>query len=96
METLVNLAVDFLRLVPLILVFYIPVLIGTVLWSERPEAYRLKAGLWLVLGCGVILGIQLLFTSNSVAQTLSIIGASMLQIAVALGLAVLTVYKLAD
>ena len=88
--------VGLFRLVPLMLVFYIPALIGVVLWSERPEAYRLKAGLWFVLGCGGILAIQVVFTSNSYAQTLTTLGTSMIQIAAALGLAAFTVYKLAD
>lgn len=85
-----------MRLVPLILIFYIPALIGTVIWRERSEAYRLKAAIWYGLGFGGIVAVYLMLRSVSalqVAQTLTI---SLLQIAAALLLAVFTVYKLAD
>lgn len=96
METFLNIAIELMRLVPLILIFYIPALIGTVIWRERSEAYRLKAAIWYGLGFGGIVAVYLMLRSVSalqVAQTLTI---SLLQIAAALLLAVFTVYKLAD
>jgi hypothetical protein len=96
METVLNISVELMRLVPLILVFYIPALIGTVIWRERSEAYRLKAAIWYALGFGGIVAVQVLLRSVSalqIAQTLTI---SLVQIAAALALAAFTVYKLAD
>lgn len=85
-----------MRLIPLILVFYIPALIGTVIWKEKSEAYRVKAAIWYALGFGGIVVIHVMLRSVSalqVAQTLTI---SLIQIAVALALAAFTVYRLAD
>lgn len=85
-----------MRLIPLILVFYIPALIGTVIWKEKSEAYRVKAAIWYALGFGGIAAIHVMLRSVSalqVAQTLTI---SLVQIAVALALAAFTVYRLAD
>ncbi len=85
-----------MRLIPLILVFYIPALIGTVIWKEKSEAYRVKAAIWYALGFGGIVVIHVMLRSVSalqVAQTLTI---SLVQIAVALALAAFTVYRLAD
>lgn len=96
METFINIAVEVLRLVPLILIFYIPALLGVVIWKERGEGYKLKAALWFALGFGSIVFIQLLFRSVSATQVLSTLGLSLFQIAVALFLAAVTVYKLAD
>lgn len=96
METLINIAVAVLRLVPLVILFYIPALIGVVIWSERTRAYRLKTGLWFALGFGIIVAIRLVFTSSSPLQALSTVGVSLIQIAAALALAAFTVYKLAD
>jgi hypothetical protein len=95
-ETFLNIAIELMRLVPLILVFYIPALIGTVIWRERSEAYRIKAGIWYALGFGGIVGIHLILRSVSALQVAQTLAISLVQIAVALGLAVFTVYRLAD
>ena len=85
-----------MRLVPLILALYIPALLGVVIWKERGEGYRVKAILTFVLGFGVIIGLQLLFTSASALQVALTMALSLVQVAVALLLAALTVYRLAD
>ena len=91
-----NIAIELMQLVPLILVFYIPALIGTVIWRERSEAYRIKAGIWYALGFGGIVAIHLILRSVSALQVAQTFAISLVQIAVALGLAVFTVYRLAD
>jgi hypothetical protein len=48
------------------------------------------------LGFGVIIAVQLLLRSVSAAQVIAALGLSLVQIAAALALAALTVYKLAD
>ncbi|HZY66378.1 MAG TPA: hypothetical protein VFE21_10935 [Rubrobacteraceae bacterium] len=96
METLINVAVEILRLVPLILLFYVPALLGVATWKERGEGYAVKAGLWFALGIGGVVLIQLMLRSVSALQVLATLGVSLVQIAVALILAALTVYKLAD
>jgi len=95
-EILLKIGVEVLRLVPLILAFYIPALLGVVIWRERGEGYRAKAILTFILGFGAIVGIQLLFRSVSALQVATTIGLSLVLIACALVLAALTVYKLAD
>ncbi|MGB3634461.1 MAG: hypothetical protein WA982_10520 [Rubrobacteraceae bacterium] len=96
METLINIAVEVLRLVPLILLFYVPALLGVATWKERGEGYKVKAGLWFAVGFGSIVFVQLLLRSVSAIQVLSTVSVSLIQIAAALVLAALTVYKLAD
>ncbi len=96
METLLNVLVAILRLVPLILVFYIPSLIGMAIWSEKGEAYKAKAGIWFAVGLVGVVTVELILRSASVVQVASTIGVSLFQFAVALILAALTVYKLAD
>ncbi len=91
-----NIAVELMRLVPLILIFYIPALIGTAIWRERSEAYRVKAGIWYAVGFGAILAIHLVFRSVSALQVAETLAISLVQIAAALALAVFTVYRLAD
>jgi hypothetical protein len=93
---MLDIGVGLLRLIPLILVFYIPALIGMAIWSERGEGYRVKAVLWFVIGFGAIVALHVLFRSVSAVQVAEVVGLSLLQIAVALSLAALTVYKLAD
>ena len=88
--------IEVLRLVPLILALYIPALMGVAIWSERAEGYRAKALLTFALGFGAIVAVQLVFRSVSAAQVAATIGLSLVQIAAALALAALTVYKLAD
>ncbi len=96
METLLKIGIEVLRLVPVILALYIPALLGVAIWSERGEGYRAKAILTFVLGFGTIIGVQLLFTRVSALQVAATMGLSLVQVAVALLLAALTVYKLAD
>lgn len=96
LESFLRLGIDILRLVPLILVFYIPALLGTAILRERGEDYRVKAALMFALSFGVIIGIHLLIRSVSVEQVAQTVIVSLLQMAVALVLAAVTVYKLAD
>ncbi|MDP9485685.1 MAG: hypothetical protein M3Q49_07865 [Actinomycetota bacterium] len=96
METLLDIGVGLLRLVPLILAFYIPALIGMAIWSERGEAYRVKALLWFAIGFGLIVAVLVMFTGAAGSEMAAILGLSVAQFGVALGLAALTVYKLAD
>ena len=96
MDTVIGFAVEVLRLVPLILAFYVPALIGLVLLKERGESYRIKAALVFISGFGGIVAAQLLLRSLSVLHVAQIVATSLLQIAAALLFAALTVYKLAD
>jgi tryptophan-rich sensory protein len=95
-ETLLKLGIEVLRLVPLILIFYVPALLGVVIWKERGEGYRAKALLTFALGFGAIIAVQVLFRSVSAMQVAVTVGLSLVQISAALALAALTVYKLAD
>lgn len=85
-----------MRLVPLILAFYVPALIGMAILKERGEGYRFKAALVFAAGFGGIVALQLLVRGTSAVQVIGTVGLSLLQIALALFLAALTVYKLAD
>lgn len=96
LESFLRLGIDVLRLVPLTLLFYVPALLGMAILRERGEGYGRKAGLMLAVGFGVILGVHLMLRSVSVEQVLSTVGVSVLQMLVALLLALATVYKLAD
>ena len=96
MEILLKLGVEVLRLVPLILAFYVPALLGVVIWKERGEGYRAKALLTFAVGFGAIIAVQILFRSVSAIQVVATVGLSLVQVAAALTLAALTVYKLAD
>ena len=96
MDTLLDLGVGILHLVPLILILYIPALLGMATWSERGEGYRIKALLWFVIGFGAIVAVHILMRSVSAVQIAEVVGLSLLQILVALALARLTVYRLAD
>ena len=93
METMLDIGVGILRLIPLILAFYVPALLGTATWSEGD---RTKAILWFAIGFGAIVAVQVLFSSVSAVQVAGVVGLSLVQIAVALCLAALTVHKLAD
>jgi hypothetical protein len=93
METMIDTGVGILRLIPLILAFYIPALLGMATWSEGD---RTKAILWFAIGFGAIVAVQVLFSSVSAIQVAGIVGLSLVQMTTALGLAALTVYKLAD
>ena len=96
MDTFIGFAVEVLRLVPLILVFYVPALMGLVLLKERGKSYRTKAALIFITGFGGIVAAQLLLRSVSALQGPQLVTISLVQIAVALLLAALTAYKLAD
>ena len=93
METMIDTGVGILRLIPLILAFYIPALLGMATWSEGG---RTKAILWFAIGFGAIVAVQILFSGASAVQMVGITALSLVQIAAALGLTALTVYKLAD
>jgi hypothetical protein len=90
------LGVEALRLIPLVLALYFPALIGLVLLKERGEGYKAKAAAVFALGFGLILFTNVVFTSVSASQVTAILTLALIQIAVALLLAYLTVYKLAD
>lgn len=96
MEDLLDIGVVLLRLVPMILAFYIPALIGTVIWRERGPGYKVQSGLWFAVGFGFLIFLYVIFTSSSAPQVAATLGLSMVQIAAALVLARLTVDKLAD
>ncbi len=96
MEIVTDIGLGFLRMLPLVLLFYIPALPGMALLRERGGGYRIKAGLWFALGFGAILATQLLMTSATVLQAAQTFGLSLVYIAAALALAALTVYRLAD
>ena len=93
MEMILDIGVVILRLIPLILAFFIPALFGMATWSEGS---RTRAMLWFAIGFGAIVAVQILFSSVSAVQMVGVVALSLVQIAVALSLAVLTVYKLAD
>ncbi len=97
MEGLLDIGVVLLRLVPMILAFYVPALIGTVIWKERGPGYKLQAGLWFAGGFGLIIFLYVVvFASSSTPQVAATLGLSLVQIAAALTLARITAYKLAD
>jgi len=96
MDTFIGFGVEVLRLVPLILAFYVPALIGMAILKERGESYRLKAALVFLAGFGGIVALQLLARSTSALQVAGTVGLSLVQIALALFFAALTVYKLTD
>ena len=96
MDTLLDIGVGILRLIPLILLLYVPALLGMATWRERGAGYRLKALLWFVVGLGVIVAVHIVMRSASAVQVAEVIGLSLVQVAIALGLARLTVYRLAD
>ena len=96
METLLKIGVEVLGLVPLILAFYVPALLGVAIWKERGAGYRAKALLMFGIGFGAIIAVHIMLRSTSALQVAGVIGLSLVQIAAALALAALTVYKLAD
>jgi hypothetical protein len=95
-DTFLNIAVELMRLIPLIMIFYIPAMIGTIIWRERSEAYKVKAGIWYAIGFGGIVAVHLIFRNVSALQIAETLAISLVQIAAALLLAFFTVYKLAD
>jgi hypothetical protein len=95
-DALLDIGVGILHLIPLILVLYIPALLGMATWSERGEGYRVKAILWFAIGFGAIVAVHIMMRSVSAVQVVEVIGLSLVQVAIALVLARLTVYQLAD
>ncbi len=59
-----------LRLVPMILAFFIPALIGTVIWRERDAGYRVQAFLWFTVGFALMTLLYIVLTSSSAPQDL--------------------------
>ena len=96
MDALLDIGVGILHLIPLILVLYIPALLGMATWSERGDGYRIKAILWFAIGFGAIVAVHIIMRSVSAVQVAEVIGLSLVQVAIALVLARLTVYQLAD
>ena len=96
MENLLDIGVIVLQLVPMIVAFYVPALIGTVILRERGPGYPVQAGLWFIVGFGLIVFLYVIFTSSSASQVAATLGLSVVQIAAALILARLTVSGLAD
>ena len=96
MDTLLDMGVGILRLIPLVLLLYIPALLGMATWSEKGEGYRVKAMLWFAIGFGAVVAVQVMMRSVSAVQIAEVVGLSLVQIAIALFLARLTVYRLAD
>ncbi len=96
MDTFIGVGIELLRLVPPILAFYVPALLGMVILKERGESYKVKATLVFIVGFGAIVALQLLIGGISTPQVAETIGLSLLEIAAALFFASLTVYRLAD
>lgn len=96
METVLNIGFAVLGLVPLVLVYYIPALLGTAVLKERGEGYRVKAAVLFAVGFGGVIFVHLMLRSGSAVQVVETVGVSLVQIALALALAVFTVYRLAD
>ncbi|TCJ15904.1 hypothetical protein E0L93_11655 [Rubrobacter taiwanensis] len=94
METLIDILTEILRLIPLILAYYIPALLAFIIWRERSPNYRMKAGLILAVGFGFIIFVKLLFQPGTQLAALALV--SSVQIAAAMLFAYLTVYRLAD
>jgi uncharacterized membrane protein len=95
-EDVLDVVVVILRLVPMILAFFVPAMIGTVIWRERDAGYRVQALLWFAVGFGLLTVVYVVFTSTTAPQVATTLGLSVVQILAALILARLTVYKLAD
>lgn len=96
MDVLISIGIAVLRLVPLILAFYVPALMGVVLLKEHGQGYKVKAALVFIAGFGGLIAVQLLLRSASTLEVAGTLVLSLLEIAAALCFAALTVYKLAD
>ena len=96
MDTLLDIGVGILHLIPLTLLLYVPALLGMATWSERGAGYRIKSLLWFAIGFGAIVAAHIMMRTVSAVQIAEVIGLSLVQIAIALVLARLTVYRLAD
>ncbi|MBA3423499.1 MAG: hypothetical protein H0U04_02955 [Rubrobacter sp.] len=91
-----NIGIWLLGVMPAILLFYVPALMGMALLRERGEGFRIKAALWFALGFGGIVAVHLLMTSPPALQATQSVGLSALYSAAALACAAFTVYRLAD
>ena len=91
-----NAGIWLLRLMPGILLFYIPALMGVALLRERGAGYRIKAALWFALGFGSIVLVQVTMTARTALEAAQALGLSLGYVAIALALAAFTVYRLAD
>lgn len=96
MEDVLDVVVIILRLVPMILAFFVPAMIGTVIWRERDAGYRVQALLWFAVGFGLLTVVYIVFTSTTAPQVATTLGLSVVQILAALVLARLVVFRLAD
>jgi hypothetical protein len=96
MDTLLDIGVGILHLIPLILILYVPALLGMATWRERGAGYRIKSVLWFAIGFGAIVAVHVMMRTVSAVQIAEVIGLSLVQIVIAVGLARLTVYRLAD
>ena len=96
MEGVLDVLVFVLRLVPMTLLFFVPAMIGTVIWREKDAGYKLQVLLWFGVGFSLLTLVHILFSSNSAQQFAAILGISAAQIRAALVLAWLTVYRLSD
>jgi D-alanyl-lipoteichoic acid acyltransferase DltB (MBOAT superfamily) len=95
-EVVLDILVWILRLVPMTLLFFVPAMIGTVIWREKDAGYRLQALLWFVVGFALLTVVHIVFTSTSAPQVAATVGFSIIEIIAALVLAHLTVYRLSD
>ena len=96
MENLIEIVAWVLRLVPMTLLFFVPAMIGTVIWRERDAGYRLQALLWFAVGFVFLTLVHIIFAINSATQVAATMGLSVIQFLAALVLARLTVYGLSD
>ena len=96
MGDVLDVLVVLLRLVPMTLLFFVPAMIGTVIWRERDAGYRLQALLWFGVGFALLTFVHIVFTSTSAPQVAATVGLSAVEILAALVLARLTVYRLSD
>nr|MDQ3387796.1 hypothetical protein [Actinomycetota bacterium] len=81
MDAVINILVEILRLVPLILVFFIPALFAMAIWRERGESHKVKAILMLTVSCGLVVFFQLVLRSVSATQIAATLAVSLVQIA---------------
>ncbi|MBX6762761.1 MAG: hypothetical protein K6T51_12020 [Rubrobacteraceae bacterium] len=95
MEMILSILNGISHFVPFAIAFYVPALFGMAIWREKTRGYMVKAGLWFVIGFGLILAFRLMLDA-SVLQDIETFALSLAQMAVALFFANLTVYRLAD
>ena len=96
MRDVLDVLVVVLRLVPMTLLFFVPAMIGTVIWRERDAGYRLQALLWFVVGFTLLTVIHVVFIFFYDKDLSEIFCLSVVEMLAALALARLTVYRLSD